>query len=369
MGPRYREREWLYEEYVRKGRTLQEIADECGVDHTTISKWRRQLGVPKPTNRVELECPVCGEHFTRRRNRVERAKHTNICSRDCLPRAREQGLLSWRDSIIHGDARDMEAIPDESVDLVITSPPYHVRGFTGREDYSNYDDFRGIDEWETLMEGVLEETFRITKPDAKVCLVLGTGKPDDERTHQFRLSAHAYTLAREVGFDYFDGIIWAKRTYANSGGRERPLFGSYPYPPNFLVNQNHEQILVLRKWVNEDYHNQRERPAPGTPEREESKLSVEEWRESAQSLWQVDPVKGGQHPAQFPTEIASRLIRLYSFQGDTVVDPFCGAGTTPLAALQNDRHYCGYEISEEYCFLARERLKGHADTRERDSAQ
>jgi DNA modification methylase len=251
----------------------------------------------------------------------------------------------------------MKAVPDESVDLVVTSPPYHVRGFTGREGYADYDDSRDIDEWEEMIEEVLEEVFRVAKPDSKICLVLGTSKPNDERTHQYRLAAHAYRIALDVGLDYWDGIVWKKRTYANAGGRDRPLLGSYPYPSNLLVNQNHEQILVFRKWVSQEYYEGRELPEQETPEREESKLSKEEWREYSQSMWDIAPVKNGEHPAQFPVEIPSRLIRLYSFQGQTVLDPFSGAGTTALAAVLNDRRYCGYDISEEYCRLARERIE------------
>jgi site-specific DNA-methyltransferase (adenine-specific) len=116
---------------------------------------------------------------------------------------------------------------------------------------------------------------------------------------------------------------------------------------------------VFRKWVSEEYHGKRDLPEPETSEREESKLSKEEWREYSQSLWEIEPVKNGKHPAPFPVKIPSRLIRLYSFQGDTVLDPFCGGGTTPLAAIKNDRHYCGYEISEEYSRLARERTESN----------
>ncbi|WP_363463697.1 DNA-methyltransferase [Halogeometricum borinquense] len=250
----------------------------------------------------------------------------------------------------------MEAVPDESVDLVITSPPYHVSGFTCRPDYSDYDDSQGIDEWEALMEEVFSELFRVTKPDAKVCMVLGTSKSSDERFRQHRLAAHAYNLGRNAGFDYLDGVVWTKNNFANAGGRDRPLFGSYPYPTNMLITQNHEQILVFRKWIDEEYYSNREIPKKGSETRESSRLEKEEWREYAQSHWEIEPVKNGKHPAQFPVELATRLIKLYSFTGDTVLDPFCGAGTTAVAAVQEGRHYCGYDLSAEYCELARERI-------------
>ena len=89
----YRDEEWLHKQYVERGRTLSDIADELGVDHTTVSKWRRKLGVEKPDRVVELECPACGSTFTRTQSKVDRAKHANVCSRDCLYKARSMGII------------------------------------------------------------------------------------------------------------------------------------------------------------------------------------------------------------------------------------------------------------------------------------
>lgn len=91
--PPYRNREWLYEQYVEQGRTITDIADELGIDHTTVSKWRRRLDIPKPSRTVDLECPVCGDGFTRTLAKVERAKHANVCSRECLYAGRSEGII------------------------------------------------------------------------------------------------------------------------------------------------------------------------------------------------------------------------------------------------------------------------------------
>jgi len=107
---KYRDEEWLHKQYVEKGRTLSDIADELGVDHTTVSKWRRKLGVQKPDRVVELECPACGSTFTRTQSKVDRAKHANVCSRDCLYKARSMGIIG----------RDVEGGYD-------TSPTVHKR--------------------------------------------------------------------------------------------------------------------------------------------------------------------------------------------------------------------------------------------------
>ena len=93
MERKYRNREWLYEEYVEKRRPITDIADELGCDHTTISKWRRKLGIPKPSRSVELECPVCDDTFTRSVSEVERTKHANVCSRECIYEARSRGII------------------------------------------------------------------------------------------------------------------------------------------------------------------------------------------------------------------------------------------------------------------------------------
>lgn len=93
MEPKYRDEDWLHEQYVEKGRSITDIADELDVDHTTISKWRRRLDIPKPSRTVELECPVCGDEFTRTKAKVERVEHTNVCSRECIYEGRSEGII------------------------------------------------------------------------------------------------------------------------------------------------------------------------------------------------------------------------------------------------------------------------------------
>lgn len=94
MGqPKYRDHDWLYEQYYEKGRSVTDIANELDCDHTTISKWRRRLEIPKPSKKVELECPVCGDEFTRTKSKVERTKYTNVCSRECIYEGRSLGII------------------------------------------------------------------------------------------------------------------------------------------------------------------------------------------------------------------------------------------------------------------------------------
>jgi DNA modification methylase/transposase-like protein len=352
--PKYRNYGWLYREYYLKQRTVTDIADELDVDHTTISKWRRRLDIPKLSRTETLTCPVCDTEFSRAHSRIKRAKNVNVCSRSCLHTARQEGLLDWRGSIINGDARDLSAVPDESVELVVTSPPYYQTA----SDEQNQDGSLNIDidAWDDLLADTLDELYRVTKPDAKVCIVVGTAKTSaDDRTRQFDLSAHTYTHAIEAGFDFFDQIIWQKPTYGDTGG-DRPLFGSYPYPPNLLVVQNHEVIQVFRKWESDEYHSQRTQPKAGSKRKEASKLSKDEWKEWTQSVWEIEPVRFSEYHDPFPEEIPRRLIRMYSFVDDTVLDPFIGSGTTAVGALKEQREYVGYELRSNRCETARQRI-------------
>ena len=358
--PRYRNRDWLYREYYLKQRTLTDIADELDVDHTTISKWRRRLDIPKLSRTESLTCPVCDTQFTRAHSRIKRAQNVNVCSRSCLHEARTDGLLDWRGSIINGDARDLSAIPDESVDLVVTSPPYYQTASDGQEQDGSVN--IDIDAWNDLLAETLEELYRVTKPDAKMCIVVGTAKTSaEERTRQFDLSAYTHTRAIEAGFDFFDQIVWQKPTYGESSS-DRPLFGSYPYPPNLLVVQNHELIQVFRKWESDEYHRQRTRPPEGSERKAASKLSKQNWKEWTQSMWEIKPVRFSECHNPFPEEIPRRLIRMYSFVGDTVLDPFIGSGTTAVSAIREDRQYVGYELRSDRCETARQRIADIQDS-------
>lgn len=262
-------------------------------------------------------------------------------------------------SILHGDARNVLAdLPDGSVQLSAFSPPYNL----GKNYGSGDDDRKPINEWKDLMSDVFDELFRVTRPDGKVAVNIGNSHADTEaegRFFQHPLQAFIIQMGLDVGFDFYDEIIWKKNAFANKGGG--PLFGSYPYPTNFMVNQNHEHIVVFRKWVSEDYYSGREIPELGTPEREESELTKEEWREYTNSIWEIQGVRQSDldvdHNAVFPLEIPKRLVKLYSFVGDTVLDPFIGTGTTAVAASQCDRAYVGIDQNKEYVEYARDRIE------------
>ncbi len=264
------------------------------------------------------------------------------------------------DEILHGDATEvLSELPDESIQLAVTSPPYNI----GKDYGDGVDDRQPLSEWREMISDVTEEVFRVLKPDGKFVVNVGAsfGKTDVEgRYFRIPLNHHVIDIAHDTGFDLFDEYLWVKTQFASMGGGA--LFGSYPYPTNFMANQQHEYVLVFRKWVNEEYYSTRELPPKGTDKREDSAITKEEWREYTQSVWDdVRPVRSSDldidHEAPFPVELPRRAIKLYSFVGDTVLDPFMGSGSTAVAAKREDRNYVGVEISEEYAEMARNRVR------------
>jgi len=261
-------------------------------------------------------------------------------------------------SLLVSDCRDaLREMDDESVQLTVTSPPYNI----GKDYSAGYDDSGPIAEWKAMMRDVVEQVFRVTEPDGKFVVNVGKSFSDSDVDGRFRffpLAAWIKQYAHDVGFDFWDEAIWNKRGFASRGGGA--LMGSYPYPSNLMITQTHEHILVFRKWVDEDYHETREIPPLGTESRERSALTKDRWREITQSVWEYDGVEQSSFPidhgAVFPLETPRRAIQMYSFVGDTVLDPFVGTGTTAVAAKECDRDYVGFDVNEQYVEYARRRV-------------
>ncbi|WP_323676870.1 site-specific DNA-methyltransferase [Halorubellus sp. PRR65] len=249
---------------------------------------------------------------------------------------------------------------DETVQLTITSPPYNL----GKDYDEAGDDRRPIAEWRELMDDVIRELFRATAPDGKVCINIAASfdSEGDGRYRRVPLRSHVMELCRDAGFDFLDEFAWIKDQYTSHG--DGALLGSYPYPTNVPVNQRHEYILVFRKYVSEEYHERRDLPPVDSERRRASKLTNDEWREYAQSVWELprpSPDVETDHPAVFPLELPRRLIALYSFAGDLVLDPFVGTGTTAVAAKQTGRDYVGFDQNQSYIATARQRLDTSTD--------
>ena len=233
--------------------------------------------------------------------------------------------------IIHcADARDMHHLPDNSVHLMITSPPYNV----GKD----YDDDLSRDEYRALLSDVLKETYRVLVEGGRACVnIANVG-----RTPYIPLHVDIMDIARDCGFQMRGEIIWDKGASAGSSC----AWGSWRSASNPVLRDVHEYILVFCK----DAYKRR---VTG-----ENSVGRDEFLEYTKSIWRFSAASArkANHPAPFPLELPLRLINLYSFKGDVVLDPFMGSGTTAEAALQANRHYVGYEINPVYVDHARARL-------------
>jgi site-specific DNA-methyltransferase (adenine-specific) len=248
-------------------------------------------------------------------------------------------------SIVFGDARDMRDLDDESVELAVTSPPYVTTKMEEGQDFQ----YRNHLE---LCEEVFEEVYRTLIPDGRFVLNVGDIYTkylhDDEKLHKVPLAIDTFQRAREAGFRQFDQIIWDKGFTRNFGG---PLLGMYPYPPSMFFNNYYEYIFILRK--------PGERPAKSHEQRDESKLDKSTWQKYMQNWWRIESTteRFDGHHAVFPIELPKRVIELYSFKDDTVIDPFGGSCTTALAAARTGRDSVCYEIDNELEKIIRARLK------------
>jgi len=256
-----------------------------------------------------------------------------------------------RHRLLQGDARDLNFIPDESIHLVVTSPPYWVLK-RYREHPSQMGHIEDYDTFIGELSKVWQHCYRILVPGGRLVCVVGDvclSRRKHGRHVVVPLHADIAVSCRKMGFDNLNPIIWykiAKATYEVNNGTK--FFGK-PYEPNAIIKNDIEFILMQRK--------------PGgyrKPTMEQRRLSMIGKKEYAawfQQIWNIPGASTRNHPAPFPFELAYRLVRMFSFWGDTVLDPFCGTGTTILAAMQGDRNSIGVEIDPEYCQMALKRLQ------------
>lgn len=249
------------------------------------------------------------------------------------------------------DAREMTELPDESVHLVITSPPYWTL-----KDYKNDNQIgfgsKSYKEYINNLNKAWAECVRVLVPDGKICInimpFLLTGKAArfGRRETRLVLDDIGRFMNSTKQMYHFGLYIWDKRKVARFSS-----FGSYPYPPNIFSTYPYEWIFVFSK--------KGKRPRVSKRIKELSKITHKEWEEWAiNSIWEMQPAKAKaeQHPAPFPEELPYRLIKLYSFVGDTVLDPFLGTGTTAKVALDLNRKAIGYEINKKYLPLIKKKL-------------
>lgn len=226
-------------------------------------------------------------------------------------------------------SEDMKELPDNSIHLMITSPPYNVT--------KEYDQNLTLQQYLQLIETVMRETYRVLVNGGRACVnVANLG-----RKPYIPLSDYIGRIMTDIGFNNRGQIIWDKA--ASSGGS--CAWGSWQSAANPSLRDVHEYILVFSK---------------GNLSRKKGKDTIrkEDFLEWTKSIWKMntESAKRVKHPAPFPEELPHRLINLYSFENDIVLDPFMGSGTTAVAAIKNKRRFVGYDVSEEYIQIANNRI-------------
>ncbi len=264
--------------------------------------------------------------------------------------------LSTVHRLIQADARQMDFIPDGSVHLVVTSPPY----WTLKRYNENPNQLGHIDDYEqfvTELSKVWRHCHRVLVPGGRLVCVVGDvclSRRKFGRHVVMPLHSDIAVGCRKLGFDNLNPIIWYKIANANYEVSNGTKFLGKPYEPNAIIKNDIEFILMQRK--------------PGgyrQPTQEQRKLSMigrEDYDAWFKQFWDIPGASTKQHPAPFPYELAYRLVRMFSFHGDTVLDPFCGTGTTMVAALRAGRNSIGLDIDSEYCRMAARRLKEETST-------
>jgi len=243
----------------------------------------------------------------------------------------------YTDKIILGSSEKMVDIPDNSVHLMITSPPYNVS--------KEYDKDLSLDEYLLFLKNAFTETYRVLVNGGRACInIANLG-----RKPYIPLSDYLSKLMLDIGFNMRGEIIWNKAASASPS----TAWGSWQSASNPTLRDIHEYILIFSKG---DYKRQLSKDEKNF---RKNTIIREQFMEWTKSVWQMNAVSARKigHPAPFPEELPYRLIQLYSFTSDIILDPFMGSGTTALSAIKTKRHYVGYDNNKEYIELAEKRIK------------
>lgn len=250
--------------------------------------------------------------------------------------------------IIIGDSRWMKEVPDESVHLIITSPPYWQL-----KDYGNGKQIGFNDTYEEYINNlnlVWNECYRILHEGCRLCINIGDQFARSVYYGRYKvipIRTEIIKFCESTGFDYMGAIIWQKVTTCHTTGGAT-VMGSFPYPRNGILKLDYEFILIFKKYGKP--------PKVSNEIKEQSKLMQEEWNQYFTGHWNFPGEKQDKHLAMFPEELPKRLIKMFSFVDDTVLDPFLGSGTTSLAAKNMNRNSIGYEINEAFLPTVKEKI-------------
>lgn len=265
-------------------------------------------------------------------------------------------MIQTQHRLVCGDARDLSFIPDQSVHLVVTSPPY----WTLKEYRDHPDQLGHVEDYEEFLaelKKVWQHCYRVLVPGGRLVCVVGDvclSRKENGRHLVMPLHADITVACRKLGFDNLNPIIWLKISNAVFEANKRSKFLGKPYEPNAIIKNDMEFILMQRK---PGGYRQ-----PTDEQRRLSRIPKEDFQDWCQQTWTLTGASTREHPAPYPFELASRLVRMFSFVGDTVLDPFAGSGTTMLAAARAQRNSVGTEIDPIYFQQAQRRLESELDS-------
>lgn len=250
--------------------------------------------------------------------------------------------MHWANTIYQGDSRDMAAIPDDSVSLVVTSPPYNVA-----KPYGEHSDQLELPDYLDLLDAVWTECYRVLRPGGRLAINVANLYRRPYLPIASFINVHILEKLKAQGCHFLmrGEIIWNKSMSVGPS----TAWGSFARPSNPTLRDMHEYVMVFSK---DDFILKAE--GEGKPH-----ISRKRFVEDTKTLWEMRTAsaKATGHPAPFPLELPRRLIQLYTYTGDVVLDPFVGSGTTCQAAALLDRKWVGYDLSAEYVELARKNLE------------
>ena len=250
--------------------------------------------------------------------------------------------------IIFGDSRSLNQIKDKSVQLIITSPPYWQLKDYGTDSQIGFND--SYEEYINNLNLVWSECYRVLSDGCRLCINIGDQFARSVYYGRYKvipIRTEIIRFCEFLGLDYMGAIIWQKATTMNTSGGGA-IMGSFPYPRNGILKMDYEFILIFKKLGTP--------PKVTSEQKQKSAMSKEEWNEYFSSHWNFNGAKQLKHIAMFPEELPKRLIKMFSFAGETVLDPFAGSGTTSLAAMKLERNSISYEINGEFLQIMKERF-------------
>jgi modification methylase len=255
--------------------------------------------------------------------------------------------MKTRHRIIIGDSRKMQEVEDTSIHLVVTSPPYWQLKDYGSNDQIGFD--HSYEEYINNLNLVWNECHRVLENGCRLCINIGDQFARSVYYGRYKIipiRTEIIKFCETIGFDYMGAVIWQKVTTCNTTGGAT-IMGSFPYPRNGILKLDYEFVLIFKK--------QGSSKPVSKKIKEQSKMSTEEWNQYFSGHWNFAGEKQDKHLAMFPEELPKRLIKMFTFVGDTVLDPFLGSGTTTLAAKNLNRNSVGYEINSDFLPVIKER--------------